>query len=333
MIISNGRIVKKTYCSNCMSIIIWDDVKDEKSQMGHRMITCPKCGAEEEIFGDDVIVTQTDVIESPKAYINNVAYATTEEALNALSAGDSIKLEEDVSLVSLNIPDGASIDFNGHSATIANMITQSGDAVLKNGVINFTGSNDGLNIIEGATVVLDNMDITTKRNGISATDSTLILNDSKVKAQEAAIFAAKGSRIEINGGNYSTIDNGVIMDNGSKGRGGNKIVINDGVFTGNITSPGYLAHIIYLANDDSITINGGTFNVTDGSAIVVRGGSLTVSSKAQINASGTDAGKVGDGSTAIPAGYDIVVDRKIKYPAVDTIKIKAPGRNILEIQE
>jgi NAD-dependent SIR2 family protein deacetylase len=47
MITSNGRIIKKTYCYNCFGIIMWDDVADEKSQMGHRMIQCPKCGKEE----------------------------------------------------------------------------------------------------------------------------------------------------------------------------------------------------------------------------------------------------------------------------------------------
>jgi hypothetical protein len=56
---------------------------------------------------------------------------------------------------------------------------------------------------------------------------------------------------------------------------------------------------------------------------------LTVGPKAKFNVSGDISGKVGDGALLIPAGHEIVVDKKSKYPAVNSIKIKAPGRDIL----
>lgn len=44
-----GKIKKKTYCPNCFSILTWDDVKDEISNNGHRVIICPVCGEKVDI--------------------------------------------------------------------------------------------------------------------------------------------------------------------------------------------------------------------------------------------------------------------------------------------
>lgn len=203
-----------------------------------------------------------------------------------------------------------------------------GEVVLSNGNLITTGNTDPLVAQAESKVTLNNMNITSKRNGVSATGGKIILNDSTISAQEAGILAIDGGSVEINGGNYSTIDNGVIMTNGTEGRGGNAIVINDGEFTGHITSGGYLAHVVYLANTDSLTVNGGKFTVENGSAFVVRGGSLRIDPSVTITATGSVTGKVGDGNQPIPAGYDVVIDYKSNYPAVDTINVVAPDRNI-----
>ena len=55
MITANGKIKKKAYCSNCFSIICWDNANDEKTIAGHRSILCPFCGSREDICNDAFI--------------------------------------------------------------------------------------------------------------------------------------------------------------------------------------------------------------------------------------------------------------------------------------
>lgn len=331
MIISNGKIIKKTYCNHCFSILTWDSVDDEIATGAHKRIKCPYCGAQEDIE-DGFETIETGIIEEPKAYVDGRAYATTAEALANLKDGDKIKIEEDITVTSLNLP-SVEVDFNGHTVKVTNSIVMDKEVTLSNGTIQITnGSQDAIIASEGAIVILNDMDITSKRNGVTSTGGKIILNDSSINAQEAAILALDGGSIEINGGTYTTVDNGPIMTNGTAGRGNNEIVINGGTFTGHITSAGYLAFVAYLANTDSLTVKGGTFNVENGSAFIVRGGRLTIGPDVVINASGDATGKVGDGALAIPAGHDIVVDYKSQYPAVESIKINAPDRDIFVIE-
>ena len=59
MITSNGKIRKKTYCSNCFSIIVWDNSKDQFDQGGYRKIKCPICKYIETIDATDVQILQS----------------------------------------------------------------------------------------------------------------------------------------------------------------------------------------------------------------------------------------------------------------------------------
>ena len=330
MIVANGKITKKAYCSNCFSIITWDDPHDQRESLGHRIIRCPYCGANQDIH-DDIFTVETDIIEEPKAYLNHVAYETVEEALANLKAGDEFTLLEDVTLTRIRPLANTTIDLGGHTLALTYGIYPGTGVTLKNGTITISSTSaDGVTV-SGGQVTLDNITLTTKRNGVTVSSKgKLTLNNCNITAQEATIFAAGNGTIEINGGTYTATDNGVIMDNGSTGRSGNTIIINGGTFKGNIATAGYLAHCVYLANDDTFIIKDGTFTVTNGSAFVVRGGQLVIDEKVRITATGNDSttGKVGDGKELIPAGHAIVVDTKTVYPASDTIQIVAPGREI-----
>ena len=224
------------------------------------------------------------------------------------------------------------LDLGGHTVTTAYTVYPKGNAVITNGTLKSTSSSDLVYVTSGNNLTMNNVDFVSKRNGITVdSKSTLVLNDCKGSAQEAMIYTNGNGNVIINGGDYTAIDNGVVMDNGSDGKGGNKITINGGEFVGHITSAGYLAHIIYLANDDELTINSGRFIVENGSAIVVRAGKLKVCAPVEFEVSGNVQGKVGDGAQLIPAGHEIVVDTKSNYPAVDSLNIQAPGREIFEI--
>lgn len=327
MIKTNGKIEKKIYCTNCFSIITWDGAKDEYGSGECKTISCPRCKKEQNIVNNNLIqYIEKDIIENPKAYIDGVAYATTAEAIENLKDRATLMLTEDITLTNLNI-NNANINLNGHTITVAQTIRTTGIVSLSNGSINTTGNVNSIEIGAKSAALLNNMSITSKQCGV-VSSGYVKLNNSEINAQEAAILAIDGGKVEINGGTYSTIDNGVIMTNGSAGRGKNSIKINGGVFTGHITSAGYLAFVAYLANDDELIVNGGTFTVDKGSAFVVRGGKLTIKPNAIISVSEGATGKVGDGNQIIPAGYDVVVDYKSKYPAVDSIEVNAPARTV-----
>ena len=92
----------------------------------------------------------------------------------------------------------------------------------------------------------------------------------------------------VNGGTYTSADNGVIMTNGTvkpdNDCGHNTIVVNGGTFNGGIKSEGFIACGIYVANSDAVTVNGGTF-------------------KGNSPANGDDSGKV---ATFVADGYKTV---------------------------
>ncbi len=146
--------------------------------------------------------------------------------------------------------------------------------------------------------------------------SLTIEGNGDVVAREGCVMAFDGSSFTINGGEYTCTDNFVFGTNGTEGRGNNTITINAGVFNGEIESAGYVACGVYVANSDLVTINGGTFNVTDGCGVLARSGNTTVGENVVFNVTGDNQnlGKVGDSRVVIPAGEAIVLDLKAAYP-------------------
>ena len=115
---------------------------------------------------------------------------------------------------------------------------------------------------------------------------------------EAAIWCDKGANVTIEDGVFTATDNAVIRTQGNADKGGNTIVINGGIFNGSITSSGYIACGIYVANADVVQVNGGTWNITGGCGICVRAGVTTVNGGTW-NVSGDATGKVGDKTALI----------------------------------
>ena len=147
----------------------------------------------------------------------------------------------------------------------------------------------------------------------------IIGGEGNVSTREVCLFAADGGSITVNGGTYTSTDNFVIGSNGTAGRGGNTFIINDGTFNGGITSANYIACGIYVANNDTVVVNGGTFNITNGVGILARSGNTTVNGGVfNMLGDNTLSGKVGDASKpAIDAGAEIVWDFVAGYPGGD----------------
>ncbi|MBP5466943.1 MAG: hypothetical protein J6Y43_05220, partial [Clostridia bacterium] len=160
----------------------------------------------------------------------------------------------------------------------------------------------------------------TNSNAMYVTDgATLTVSgNGNVIAQEFAAVAFDKSTLIINGGTYTTYDNAVFGTNGTSGRGENTIIINGGTFNGGIQSAGYVACGIYVANNDTVTVNAGTFNITNGVGILARSGNTTVSENVVFNVTGNGTfGKVGDSKVTVPAGEVFVVDYAANYPGGD----------------
>lgn len=138
----------------------------------------------------------------------------------------------------------------------------------------------------------------------------------EVKAQEAGAFAMRGGSITVNGGNFETVDNFVLGTNGTAGAGGNTIVVNDGEFNGNIVSNNYIACGVYVANNDNVTLNGGTFNIKNGIAVLARSGHVTIGPDVVFNITDItmDGGWVGDSKLKVPTAAPIVLDLAANYP-------------------
>ena len=178
--------------------------------------------------------------------------------------------------------------------------------------------NGTLSVSEDMILNLNNHTIRSRNNVALAAvaGATLTINgNGNVYAQEACVMAFDGSSFEINGGTYTSYDNFVFGTNGSTGRGNNTITINGGTFNGGIQSAGYVACGIYVANSDTVVVNGGTFNVTNGVGILARSGNTTVKSAVTFHVTGNGSiGKVGDSKVTVPSGEVLVLDLAAGYP-------------------
>ena len=147
-----------------------------------------------------------------------------------------------------------------------------------------------------------------------------INGNGNVIATEGCVMAFDGSAFVINGGTYTCYDNFVFGTNGSAGRGGNTITINGGTFNGSITSENYIACGIYVANSDTVVVNGGEFNITNGVGILARSGNTTVGENVVFNMLGENeiAGIIGDAEQpAVQSGNALVWDFVAGYPGGD----------------
>ena len=243
----------------------------------------------------------TVTAEHHDVYTLQWASVDSEESLKAaLNDNLYVTLANDIQVAApVEIVKRLTLDLGGHTITGAGKVIRAYgngvNAVVKNGRI--VSGTDALSVFDGATLVADGLDVT---------------------STECCAIVSPAGNLVINGGTYTSNDNFVLMTNGSKGAGKNKIVVNGGTFNGNITTAGYIAGGIYVANDDEVIVNGGTFNIVNGIGIMARSGRTTVKEGVTFNitstAGGITAGWVGDKKVYVPAGKEIVLDTISEYP-------------------
>lgn len=243
------------------------------------------------------------------AQVGTTQYATLAEAVAAAGEmGDTVTLLKDVTgEVNVSANNTLTLDLNSKKIT-----NEGGFGIVNNGKLTITGNGT----IEAKYPVRNNAD-----------GSELVIeNGTYISVEGAVTVRTTNSKVTINDGTFSASDNAVISSNGTAGLKGNTITINGGTFNGGITTSGYIACGIYAPNDDAVTVNDGTFNITGGAGIVARAGIVTVNG-GTFNTTGTETGKVGDSRVVVPCSA-LVFDSDANYPGMTSVsKISVTGGN------
>ena len=242
------------------------------------------------------------------AQIGDKTYSTLQTAVTAAGENATTIVLQNNTTESIKIPKGANItlDLNGH--TIQTADNSGNDAIVNLGVLTVKDSKTGGKIIS-------------KHNsGIGiGPNSTTTVEYAEITGREGAIGGwneTVGATVTINDGVFTGEDNAVVIFNGSRREGAaNEITINGGTFNGTIQTAGYVACGIYAPWKDIITVNNGTFNITNGAGIVARGGNVTVNG-GTFNTSGNVTGKVGDSRVVVPCAA-LVFDSEANYPGLE----------------
>lgn len=183
--------------------------------------------------------------------------------------------------------------------------------------------------VRNAKLIINDGEFAAKANdpsssliAVDASENGTIINNGKFTAKEACIGMFKNANLEINGGEFTSMDNFVIGTNGSAEYGNNNITINDGTFNGNIETDKYIACGIYLANKDTLVVNGGTFNIVGGVGILIRGGKATINNVTiNLDNNGPVSGKIGDSREVVFSSRSIVVDKYSDYTDCNNIEV------------
>ena len=281
------------------------------------IISDPKTLKNIDEFGDNVSFQLgadfTDLDASIEITTNNIVLDLNEHTLSAA---------DDVKVITV---DGGSLTINGNGSIVATTeialhVFNYGSAIINGG--HYISSNDsGIGV--GSTTYSEE-----KRVNIACTGGTLIVNGGIVDAREYGIGVWGDGKLIVNDVTVNTVDNIVIGTNGTGYdlENGNpypeySITINGGTFNGHITSDGYIAGGIYMANTGTVTLNGGVFNIVGGVGVVVRSGTL-YANNVTINLEpkeGLVSGKVGDSSIQVTTASQIVIDDRAGYPGESPI--------------
>ena len=285
-------------------------------------------------FWDDI--GGTFEIESISNYELDIitGSASSEAALKELiSEGGNVELGKDLALTeTLSVTNDTELDLNGFtlSGNVNGyaLVADGAKLTLKGGNVNLgkrvaQAENGGEVIVENGMYQSGDVAFSAIGEG-----SKITFNGGDLTAVEGGIGAFDKGEIEINGGKITGTDNFPVFTNGTNGRGGNKITINGGEFVGNITSNGYESCCVYIANNDTVEINGGKFISNDGCGILMRAGNVVINN-AEIIAGKKDSdshspGWVGDNKTKMSASA-VIYHESANYPGKAGMSLEING--------
>lgn len=274
------------------------------------------------------------VASQAKAKVGTVLYLTLQSAIDAATPGDRVELLDNVSVSSTIVvaaDKSLTLDLCGYTLTSTAPNSGNQCAILNYGTLGvsngtFTATATTLIRTPGGTVTIYDGTYTAAQNGIScapasgsalpwATGSTINFRGGSLTTVEMGLLTGKSanSTITVTGGTLTSTDNACIGDNGTANCGGHTINVTGATLNGSITSSGYVACGIYIANDTALVVSNTTINVTGGCGILARAGDISVLADTVITTTGTAVGKVGDSRVVVPCSA-IVYDTDAAYP-------------------
>ena len=330
--VTGGDFSGSIYSQNCTGFASGG----KYSYISDRYIATGYLSREDEDGNDEVLpfrVIFDETFESGKGTESDPYLISTLDQFKMISeqTGDEVfyKLSNDITdTISININEGSKVhlDKDGHNITFksGNMyrfnvkgtfeITGDG-TVASNGQYGvFQVYAGGELIVDGGTYV-NNSWYTILAEGDDES-SSITFKSGELKSTGPCIQIEGKANITIEDGTFTSTDNAVIFV-----FGGDEftpypyeLTVNGGTFVGSSESEGYIACGINMGNSGKVTLNGGTFNITDGIGILARCGTLIANEGATFNCTGDQSGQIGDSSVHIKAGSAIVVDEYANYP-------------------
>ena len=267
-------------------------------------------------------------------------YAVNEEAFDEiLENGGDIELGADLTLSEQKtITSDVVLDLNGNdiNSTIAKtdekeLFVVNGAKLTIKGNGNVTTAYRLAAAVNGGEVVIEGGNFDCGDVGFTAAgaNSSIVFNGGSISAVEGGLGSFDGASIEVNGGTIEVSDNFPLFTNGTAGRGGNTIVMNDGELIGNITSNGYEAIGVYIANNDTFVMNGGRIVGHGGAGILMRAGNVTINggeivSEVSENRPAGSTGWIGDNKTKMSQSA-IIYHESANYPGKDGMSLTING--------
>lgn len=282
--------------------------------------------------------------------VGGLKYETFSTAISNAPAGSTVVLLKDCNAPGsgASISKNVTLDLNGKNLTLLSMtVDKGGNLTIKDsgtgGTYNGLDGNYSVRVKRGGIFNFESGTLTNSSTtegtsnvvvwveGGTATKSaasTANIKGGKIESKGTPVFVRDpGATVNVSGGELNGSGLACIAGNGTKGMGGTTINISGGTLTAKPYDDTSAACGIYHPNEGTLTITGGTINVTDGVGVLMRGGEMTMTG-GEINATATgDAnrtGSVGDANQQISVS-GVIFDRDANYPAVATTSIKIDG--------
>ena len=271
--------------------------------------------------------------------------SSAEELRAALESGEhhTIVLENDITTAStITITGDIVLDLNGHD-----LVSDFDDPMftVDGGQLNIRGDGSiqakrviGKATNAGGIVVNSGSFESLKKSAFQAigADSTIYFNDGEIHGDQGGIDVFDGASCVVNGGLIEVSDNFAIASNGTAGRGGNTIVVNDGTLIGHITdgsiAQGYHAIGVYIANNDVFIMNGGRIEADNGTGLLMRGGLVEIHDGTIVatGEAGTEGGYVGDNKRKVSKSA-VIYDEAANYPGKDGMQLTITGGTFIGV--
>ena len=290
--------------------------------------------------GDDMIALTNKEIDDITGYVDintvedlNTILATKDKA--TLYMANPIAVAEPITIgAGKDVTIYISNEITNNTTTAA-FVVVGGNLVINGRGGSIVGQTPAVAVRSGEATVNGGSYTTTRAGQVMTAmgeGSVLTLNNVNLHGQETAAMAFDGATLNINGGEYETVDNFVVGTNGTTGRGKNTINIKNVKLNAHIASAGYEACGIYVANDDIVTIDGNTkINVDGGCGILMRAGTVTVKSGVQIiTTAAAEPGWVGDNKVKMSQA-GIIYHEAANYPGKEGMSLVVEKNVIFDV--